>query len=141
MSCLRYQMEKNENTTKVTISWIVLSCAALNVWMPMRLAGTSKQYSKKAIPQLMSVTFHNGTFWYFKWPYHAKVIKILERIKNTMVNIYRPLSHSQVCGRLQRSTAHAADDGRAIAAGEWIGDFSRAVRAIERVIGSFCGLL
>jgi hypothetical protein len=83
-------MEKNENTTKVTISWIVLSCAALNVWMPIRLAGTWKQYSKKAIPQLMSVTFHSCTFWYFKWPYHAKVIKILERIKNTMVNIRGP---------------------------------------------------
>src|SRR6476620_9789306 len=85
MSCFRYQMENPENTTRVMISWIVLSCAALNVWLPMRLAGTWKQYSKKAMPQLIIVTFHNGTFWYLRCPYHAKVIKILEISSRRMV--------------------------------------------------------
>jgi hypothetical protein len=31
------------------------------------------------------VTFHNGTFWYFKWPYHAKVINTLEIVKRIIV--------------------------------------------------------
>src|SRR3954464_8648971 len=87
MSCLRYQMENTENTTRVIISWIVLSCAALKVWLPSRLAGTWKEYSKKAIPQLMSVTFHNGTFWYLRCPYHANVMKMLEIRSRTIVII------------------------------------------------------
>src|ERR1700745_856678 len=87
MSSLRYQIEKNENTTSVMISWIVLSCAALKVWLPIRLAGTWKQYSKKAISQLTSVSFHSGTFWYFKWPYHAAVMKMLEKSSKTIVII------------------------------------------------------
>src|SRR5580765_8584206 len=85
MSCFRYQLENPENTTRVMISWIVLSCAALNVWLPMRLAGTWKQYSKKAMPQLIIVTFHSGTFWYLRCPYQAKVIKMLEINKRKMV--------------------------------------------------------
>ena len=30
--------------------------------------------------QLTSVTFQIGTFWYFRWPYQANVMKMLEKI-------------------------------------------------------------
>src|SRR5579864_5225674 len=39
---------------------------------------------------------------------------------------------SQLVGNFQRSTANAADDGRAIAAGEGIVDLTGAARAVER---------
>jgi len=34
----------------------------------MRFAGTWKQYSKKAIPQLMTITFQSATLRNFKCP-------------------------------------------------------------------------
>lgn len=44
----------------------------------MRFAGTWKQYSKNAIPQLTKITAHSADDLNFKCPYHAKVMKILE---------------------------------------------------------------
>src|SRR5215475_3191925 len=41
------------------------------------------------------------------------------------------LSDSEFVGRLQRRTTAAADHGRAVAAGQWIVDFLRAVRTIQ----------
>ena len=35
----------------------------------------------------MSVTFHRGTFWYLRCPYHANVMKMLEKINKMMVII------------------------------------------------------
>jgi hypothetical protein len=49
------------------------------------LAGTWKQYSKKAISQLIKMASHNGEFLYFKWPYQAMVIKIFEIVNKMMV--------------------------------------------------------
>ena len=46
-----------------------------------------KAIFKESDSPLMSVTFHRGTFWYFKWPYHAKVIKMLEKISRIIVAI------------------------------------------------------
>src|SRR5271168_4886616 len=66
---------------------MVFSCAALNSYEPMRLAGTWKQYSKNAMPQLARITFHNASLRYFKWPYQAKVMKILEIVSSRMVRI------------------------------------------------------
>ena len=66
-------------------SWMVLSCAAVNVPWPMRLAGTWKQYSAKTISQLTRMASMSGVFLYFKCPYHAKVIKMLEIIRKIMV--------------------------------------------------------
>ena len=57
------------------------------VLAPMRLAGTCRQYSKNAMDQLTTITFHNGTSRYFRWPYHAKVIKIFEPINKRMVHM------------------------------------------------------
>src|ERR1700674_251142 len=69
---------------------MVLSCAALNSYEPMRLAGTWKQYSKKAIPQLMTITFQSATLRNFRWPYHANVMKIFEMVRRRIVRI-RPV--------------------------------------------------
>ena len=44
------------------------------------------------------------------------------------------LSHSQVGRRFQRRAAHAANHGRAVAAGERVSDFAGAVGAIKRVL-------
>ena len=43
----------------------------------MRLAGTCKQYSKKAMPQLANTTIHSGDYLKRRWPYHAKVMNTL----------------------------------------------------------------
>src|SRR6266481_6679495 len=53
----------------------------------MRFAGTWKQYSKKAIPQLAMITFHSASLRNFRWPYHAKVIKMFEMVSNRIVRI------------------------------------------------------
>src|SRR5690606_21645557 len=45
---------------------------------PSRLAGTIRQYSKNAIPQLTRITANSGEDLYFRCPYQAKVMKILE---------------------------------------------------------------
>ena len=55
-----------------------LNCAAVYAACPQRLAGTCRQYSKKAIPQLIRITVHNAVCWYRRRPYQATVIKTLE---------------------------------------------------------------
>src|SRR5271168_3915277 len=66
---------------------MVLSCAVLNSYEPIRFAGTWKQYSKKAIPQLTRMTFQSAEVRYFKWPYQANVMKMFEMVSRTMVLI------------------------------------------------------
>src|SRR5450432_3514314 len=51
----------------------------------MRLAGTWKQYSKKAMPQLARITFQSASLRYFRCPYHAKVMKIFETVSRRIV--------------------------------------------------------
>src|SRR5437868_38764 len=48
----------------------------------MRLAGTARQYSKKAIPQLISTISHMARCSTFSWPYQAKVMNTLETISS-----------------------------------------------------------
>src|SRR4029077_4573437 len=79
-------MEKTENTDRVITSWMVLSCAVENSYEPMRFAGTWKQYSKKAMPQLARMTFQSASLRYLRWPYQAKVIKIFETVSRTIVS-------------------------------------------------------
>src|ERR1700680_3759733 len=50
----------------------------------MRFAGTWKQYSKKAISQLTTITLYSGTSRYFKCPYQAKVMKMLEMVSSAI---------------------------------------------------------
>jgi hypothetical protein len=65
---------------------------------PMRLAGTWKQYSKKAIPQLARITFQRASLRYLRWPYQAKVMKIFEIVRRRIV---RTRSSSPVKNWLQ----------------------------------------
>src|ERR1700679_303375 len=51
----------------------------------MRLAGTWKQYSKKAIIQLMTMTLKRGADLYLRWPYQANVMKMLEQVRSRIV--------------------------------------------------------
>src|SRR5690606_28669666 len=44
----------------------------------MRLAGTARQYSKKAIPHAMTIASQIGRERSPRWPYQAKVMKMLE---------------------------------------------------------------
>jgi hypothetical protein len=62
----------------------------------MRFAGTWKQYSAKAMAQLIRMTLKRGALRYFKCPYQAKVIKMLEIVRRMMVYIlFCPLRHSE----------------------------------------------
>src|ERR1700675_2923035 len=51
----------------------------------MRLAGTWKQYSAKAMSHEMTMTLNSGAWRYFRWPYQAKVMKMLERVRSRIV--------------------------------------------------------
>src|ERR1700681_4695558 len=53
----------------------------------MRLAGTWKQYSAKAMSHEMTMTLNSGAWRYFRWPYQAKVMKMLERVRSRIVVI------------------------------------------------------
>ena len=66
----------------MTLSWTGEKRSA-----PMRLAGTWKQYSKKAMPQLTRMTFHSASWRNFRWPYQAKVMKMLEKMRRMTVHI------------------------------------------------------
>lgn len=75
--------------TRVITSCIIFSWKPLNpLANPIRLAGTVKQYSKKAIPQLMRMAFHKGIPFSFRCQYQANVIKMLEQISKKTVRIY-----------------------------------------------------
>src|SRR5437764_1346541 len=67
------------------------------------LAGTWKQYSKKAIPQLTKITFQRAELRYLRWPYQAKVMKRLEIVNSRMVRTLFQDSenrsvHGNMCG-------------------------------------------
>src|SRR5687768_18297754 len=67
-------------------SWMTLSWAPERPWSwPRRLAGTMKQYSKKAIAQLTSTTFQSAACLCLRWPYQAKVMKTLEMVSRMAV--------------------------------------------------------
>src|SRR3954465_11608654 len=83
-------------------SWIVFSCAALNSYDPMRVAGTWKQYSRNAMSQLTMITLKSGSLRYLRWPYQANVIKMLEMGSSRMVFICRKGASSVALGRVGR---------------------------------------
>ena len=52
--------------------------------MPIRLAGTWRRYSKKAIPQLRRMIRNRGfPFMFFRWPYQAKVMNKFDNVSNS----------------------------------------------------------
>src|SRR5512138_1664603 len=48
----------------------------------MRFAGTAKQYSMKAIPQLARITISSGAVLNLRCPYQANVMKTLDAISS-----------------------------------------------------------
>lgn len=83
-------------TVRVITSWITFSSTREKgppfSRNPILLAGTWKKYSKRAIPQLIRITTTSGRAWNheysfsFRWPYHAKVINMLERTSRAIVS-------------------------------------------------------
>src|ERR1700719_3108715 len=61
----------------------------------MRLAGTWKQYSANAVSQLITMTLNSGAWRYFRCPYQAKVMKMLDSVRSRIVVM-------QVCCLIQR---------------------------------------
>src|SRR5262245_43858482 len=63
---------------------MVLSSAGEYIALPHRLAGTAKQYSTKALPQLATTTSHSGRSVNLKCPYQVKVMNTLDTTSSTM---------------------------------------------------------
>lgn len=94
-SLLKNRVVKMTNTTRVITSCSTLSSRSEKgppiPSNPMRLAGIMKQYSKKAIPQLMAIMPKRGrpssplTSRNFSCPYQANVMNALETISSSMV--------------------------------------------------------
>ena len=84
----RYNTENIENTVSVIISWIVFNSAAVNVPYPILFAGTCRQYSKKAMPQLAIITIHSGDDLNLKCPYQANVIKTFDAVNKSTGRTY-----------------------------------------------------
>jgi len=94
-SPLKIRVVKTVKTIRVITSWITFSWTSVKepplLTYPIRLAGTWKQYSKNAIPQLIRITANKPRFLSelislnFRWPYHAKVINVFDSIKSPMV--------------------------------------------------------
>jgi hypothetical protein len=76
----------------VKIVSVIASCTIFN-WKPENpplkkpnpLAGTVRQYSKKAIPQLIRMAFQRVMSLLLRCQYHANVMKILEENNRRIV--------------------------------------------------------
>src|SRR6202051_2084354 len=65
----------------------ILSCASDSSVKPMRLAGTCRRYSKRAMPRLTSpATYHARPLRFFKCAYHANVMKTFEPMRSSVVH-------------------------------------------------------
>ena len=91
--------EKTTNTISVITSCNTFNCSKLNgpplPAYPIRLAGTWKTYSKRAIDQLTRITAIRPYFvnmlqsLNLRWPYQANVIKTLEsKSKAIVVSVF-----------------------------------------------------
>src|SRR5574341_1458613 len=79
-------MENGTNTDNVTTSWMIFNCGRVNAVMPMRLAGTWIKYSNNAMLQLTIAAMYHLLFCRFlRCPYHAKVMKRLDKTSNEIV--------------------------------------------------------
>ena len=80
---------------RVITSCITLSCINVNgpplPVKPILLAGIWHEYSASAMPHEKIITSHNGhdemsfICCNFRWPYHAKVIKMFDMTSNSIV--------------------------------------------------------
>jgi hypothetical protein len=81
----KYSTEKTAKTDNGMTSWMVFNSAAEKWPWPIRFAGTIRQYSKKAIPQLTRITVISAVSLNFRCPYQAKVMKMFEARRRPMV--------------------------------------------------------
>src|SRR5271163_2153028 len=89
-----------EKTTSVMHSCKTLSCGTDHSAEPIRLAGTWKIYSNKAIPQLARITIQSGWSLNFRCPYQARFIKVFERVSSRIVFMaHDPIAAHGECGR------------------------------------------
>src|SRR5574338_1194324 len=65
----------------------------------MRLAGTAKQYSNRAIDQPTRIAVPMVQLGKRNWPYQAKVMKMLETMRRAMVSIAAAYSDSKGTAR------------------------------------------
>lgn len=94
-SFLKTNIVKSEKTIKVITSCITFNCHKLNgppfSLKPILFAGTWKEYSNKAIPQLISIIIGKVKLLNqlislnLRCPYHAIVINMLDSISKPMV--------------------------------------------------------
>src|SRR6266699_116523 len=61
----------------------------------MRLAGTMKQYSMKAMPQLTRMASQSADCLYLRWPYQAKVMKMLEMVRRMAVRMKSDIGNGE----------------------------------------------
>src|SRR4030095_11461729 len=84
---------KYKTANMLKIITVITSCTIFNwkpfqpVVYPTRLAGTVRQYSRNAIPQLITIAFHREIFVSLKCQYQAVVIKTFETISKPIVLI------------------------------------------------------
>src|SRR5690606_20729172 len=86
----------------------VLSSAAERLAWPKRLAGTCRQYSKKAIPQLARITTTSGVVLNFRCPYQAKVMNRFEAVSNTTTVSHAGKALMQVPADARSALCYAA---------------------------------
>ncbi len=96
---LEVKIMKSAKTMSVITSCMTFSCTMVNGPPvsddPKRLAGTWKQYSKNANPQLMSTRETNPAFGNqphclkLRWPYQASVINPFEIMRRMIVPMAR----------------------------------------------------
>src|SRR6478752_4179690 len=67
---------------------MLLSSAGEYTALPILFAGTMKQYSTKAMPQLTTITKNIGDVLNLRWPYHARVMKMFEQTSSKMGTTY-----------------------------------------------------
>lgn len=96
--------------TRAMASCATLSCPADQPWAkPMRLAGTAKQYSTSAMPQLIRMTSISGlVIPPFKCQYQATVMKRFEMTRRAMVGMNSlEQGRGLPCGITGRGSARA----------------------------------
>lgn len=66
------------------------------------------------MPQLATMTFHNASLLYFKCPYHAKVMKILEMVNSRIVRTSRFSVNTGLAFHTRKLTRTTARGNRAL---------------------------
>jgi hypothetical protein len=68
----------------------------------------------------MTITLNSGTSRYFRWPYQAKVMKMLETVSSKMVRMERSGSPFFAECRRGRNTAIESDAAAVLGVAAWL---------------------